>query len=262
MRVIFAIAGVLALGSGAFAMDAARYGAPPGDLNAKLDRLVAAYPDFIASHDDKFLTLKDGRRFAISDGRSNKTFDEMVEHADIDDMFYADYVPAETAVAPGVNVDPGRVRFEPLFNAMYGDCDRGEVQPKMRSIAWLPKHHGGRVSITSANGVDKALEAVSAELDEMPDKFIKYLIPNSGTYNCRKIAGSSARSVHAWGAAIDINSAASDYWRWSKDGWHNRIPVEIARVFERHGFIWGGRWWHYDTMHFEYRPELLPAGGQ
>mgnify|MGYP002637708491 CR=1 FL=1 len=23
------------------------------------------------------------------------------------------------------------------------------------------------------------------------------------------------------------------------------------------GFIWGGRWFHYDTMHFEYRPELL-----
>src|SRR5690242_16362928 len=30
--------------------------------------------------------------------------------------------------------------------------------------------------------------------------------------------------------------------------------------FEQHGFIWGGRWAHYDTMHFEYRPELL--GGQ
>jgi len=28
-------------------------------------------------------------------------------------------------------------------------------------------------------------------------------------------------------------------------------------VFERHGFIWGGKWFHYDTMHFEYRPELL-----
>ena len=26
---------------------------------------------------------------------------------------------------------------------------------------------------------------------------------------------------------------------------------------EKHGFIWGGRWYHYDTMHFEYRPELL-----
>lgn len=249
---------VVAVLASAASAQAAGYGAAPADINAKLDALVRAYPDFIARHDGTTLYLKDGRKFAISDGRTNKTFDAMIEHADIDDMFYAPYVAGETAAAPGTNIDPGRVRFEPLFNAMYGDCDKGEVQPKMRNIAWLPKHGGGRVSITTANGVDKALEAVSAELDALPDRFLKYLIPNSGTYNCRKIAGSSARSVHAWGAAIDINSAASDYWRWSKGGWHNRIPVEIARVFEKHGFIWGGRWWHYDTMHFEYRPELLP----
>ena len=37
----------------------------------------------------------------------------------------------------------------------------------------------------------------------------------------------------------------------------NRIPKEIVKVFEKHGFIWGGRWYHYDTMHFEYRPELI-----
>ena len=30
-----------------------------------------------------------------------------------------------------------------------------------------------------------------------------------------------------------------------------------VRVFEKHWFIRGGRWHHYDTMHFEYRPELL-----
>ena len=237
---------------------AASFGAPPPDLNAKLDKLVRAYPDFLAGHDDKWLTLKDGRRLAISDGRSDKSFDQMIEHADIDDMFYAAYPAGADAAAPAENYDPGRVRFEPLFNAMYGDCTKGEVAPKMRSISWLPKHGGGHVEITTANGVDKALEAVSVELDAMPDRFLKYLVPNSGTYNCRKIAGSSSRSVHAWGAAIDINSAASDYWRWSKSGWHNRIPIEIARVFERHGFIWGGRWYHYDTMHFEYRPELLP----
>ena len=28
-------------------------------------------------------------------------------------------------------------------------------------------------------------------------------------------------------------------------------------IFEKHGFIWGGRWYHYDTMHFEYRPEMI-----
>ena len=37
----------------------------------------------------------------------------------------------------------------------------------------------------------------------------------------------------------------------------NHIPLEIVAIFERHGFIWGGKWSHYDTMHFEYRPELL-----
>ena len=255
MRWLWAAA---ALALGGSAAQAAGYGAAPADLGTKLDRLVKAYPDFIASHDERFLVLKDGRKFAISDGRTDKAFDEMVEHADIDDMFYADYPAGGDGSPPARDFDPGRVRFEPLFNAMYGDCDRGEVAPKMRAIAWLPKHHGGSVSITTANGVDKALAAVSAELDGLPEKYMRYLIPNSGTYNCRKVAGSTSRSVHAWGAAIDINSAASDYWRWSKDGWHNRIPVEIARVFERHGFIWGGRWWHYDTMHFEYRPELLP----
>jgi hypothetical protein len=36
-----------------------------------------------------------------------------------------------------------------------------------------------------------------------------------------------------------------------------RIPPEIVAGFERHGFIWGGRWAHFDTMHFKYRPELL-----
>ena len=38
--------------------------------------------------------------------------------------------------------------------------------------------------------------------------------------------------------------------------WKNRIPQEIVDAFEAEGFIWGGRWAHYDTMHFEYRPEL------
>jgi hypothetical protein len=37
----------------------------------------------------------------------------------------------------------------------------------------------------------------------------------------------------------------------------NRIPLELVAIFEKHGFIWGGKWYHYDTMHFEYRPELL-----
>ena len=35
------------------------------------------------------------------------------------------------------------------------------------------------------------------------------------------------------------------------------MPQNLIDIFEKHGFIWGGRWYHYDTMHFEYRPEVL-----
>src|SRR6185437_1620763 len=30
--------------------------------------------------------------------------------------------------------------------------------------------------------------------------------------------------------------------------YHNRMPKEIVATFEKHGFIWGGKWYHYDTM--------------
>ena len=238
-----------------------RYGAPPPDLRLHLDRLVRSYPDWIARADDDNVVLKNDARLPVSDHRTDKSFDELVEHPDIDDMFYVPYPTGSLPQPPDKNVDPGRVRFEPLFVAMYGDCRKNEVVPKLRTIEWLPAHKGGRVAITTVNGVDQALAAVSHALDQVPAEFMKFLIPTAGTYNCRTVAGSGVRSMHAYGAAIDLNVAHADYWRWSKDAnaptWKNRIPTEIVRTFEQHGFIWGGYWYHFDTMHFEYRPELL-----
>jgi hypothetical protein len=245
----------------------ASYGAPPSGIAPDLDRLVSAYPDWIAGHDDTFLVLKNGVKFPISDHRTNKTFTELLEAPDIDDMFYARYPAGTKPQQPARNSDPGRVRFEPLFMAMYGDCKKNQVAGKMRTIDWLPQHRGGRVTITTVNGVDKALTDVSRELDQLPPELIKYAQPSAGTYNCRTVAGSTVRSMHAYGAAIDLNTHYSDYWRWAAKGgvdpmWKNQMPVEIVRVFEKHGFIWGGYWYHFDTMHFEYRPELLPTSPQ
>jgi hypothetical protein len=228
-----------------------------------LDRLVRSYRDWIAGYDENFLILKDGKKFAISDGRTSKSFDEMLEKPDIDDMFFAPYPAGTTPKQPMRNSDPGRVRFEPLFVTMYGDCKRDGVTKNLQTINWLPKHGGGRIRVTSINGVDKALDAVSRELDELPTTLLEYLKPTAGTYNCRAVAGTNVRSMHAYAAALDINAAFSNYWRWdsrlgSEPIWKNKIPIGIVRVFERHGFIWGGYWYHYDTMHFEYRPELLP----
>jgi hypothetical protein len=240
-----------------------RYGAPPPNIEIYLDRLVKAYPDWIASRDGEQVVLRNGARLAISDHRANKSFEDLLEQPDIDDMFYVPYPAGSIAKQPPKNFDPGRVRFEPLFATMYGDCRRNDVTPKLQTIEWLPAHHGGRIAVTSVNAVDKALAAVSRELDTLPSDFIKFSVPTSGTYNCRAVAGSSVRSMHAYGAAIDLNVKYADYWRWSADPhfpiWKNRIPMEIVRMFERHGFIWGGYWYHFDTMHFEYRPELLPG---
>jgi len=64
---------------------------------------------------------------------------------------------------------------------MYGDCRRGEIASKLRTIEWLPAHYGGTIAITTVNGVDKALSAVSQELDRLSADFVKYMVPTSGT---------------------------------------------------------------------------------
>ena len=98
----------------------------------------------------------------------------------------------------------------------------------------------------------------SEELDRLPPEINKYAFPHAGTFNCRTVKDTGNRSAHAWGAAIDINTKFADYWLWAKNGsYRNRIPFDIVDIFERHDFIWGGKWGHFDTMHFEYRPELL-----
>ena len=113
------------------------------------------------------------------------------------------------------------------------------------------------------NGVDEHLRAVSAEIDALPEKIKRAAYPIAGTYNCRAVADTGQPSPHGYGIAIDLNTAFSDYWYWRPhDGpivYRNRMPEEIVAIFEKHGFIWGGKWYHFDTMHFEFRPELLAA---
>jgi hypothetical protein len=140
---------------------------------------------------------------------------------------------------------------------MYGDCWRGEVTPLLVPVVWLPHSWGHTVRATSVNGVGARLAEVSAELDALPAPVKRYVYPPAGTYNCRTVADTGEPSMHSWGAAIDINAAHAEYWLWPRAASANALPPEIIDIFERHGFIWGGKWSHYDTMHFEYRPELV-----
>jgi hypothetical protein len=228
---------------------------------ASIDGLLRAYPDALAGFDGTNLIWRDGSRMPVSDGRPDKSLEEQLRNGSILDQLRLPY-PVGALLLPAPQQDPGRVRNRAFFDKMYGDCKAGEVAAKLVPVVWLPRTWGHVVSITSVNGIDRSLTAISQELDALPAADRKYLYPVGGTYVCRSVADTGQTSMHGWGAAIDINPAFSDYWRWHRASgdippYVNRIPAEIVTVFERHGFIWGGRWAHFDTMHFEYRPELL-----
>lgn len=245
-------AGMLAAGAGAGQSDATR-----------LDRLLAAYPEHLERIEGGTLVWRDGSRMPVDDGRGTKSFEQWLADPDIEDMLAKRYPMGPLAAPPGREDDPGRARNGAFFARMYGDCRKGEVAAHLVDIIWLPRKAGQRLAVTRINGVADKLRAVSAELDRLPARFDGYLAPAAGAYTCRTIAGTSRLSAHGYGIAIDIALPRSDYWRWSRpaaDGsypYRNRIPPEVVEVFERHGFIWGGKWHHYDTMHFEYRPELI-----
>jgi hypothetical protein len=236
-------------------------------LNDALDALVASYPDHLAAHEGNDLVWKDGSRMPIADGRADKSFQQLLERPDIKDQFAFRYPLGPKVAPPAINEDPGRIRFEPFFAKMYGDCRKGEVAKRLKPVAWLPKRGGKHVSVTNVNNVDERLAAVVKELDTLSPDMIRFLVPSAGTYNCRTILNTSRLSVHAFAAAIDINDKQADYWESLKGRtgaftWRNRVPGEIGEIFERHGFIWGAKWFHVDSMHFEYRPELIALAKQ
>lgn len=99
------------------------------------------------------------------------------------------------------------------------------------------------------------------KLENLPQAYYQFLSDQDAFY-WRNIADSPNLSPHSFGIALDINTQFSKYWLWDKKErneyqYENQIPLEIVQAFEEEGFIWGGRWWHYDTMHFEYRPEII-----
>ena len=218
-------------------------------------RVIEAYPTLGLTYSDNRLLFPDGTAIVCDDGRE-KSFTEKLDDCDVEDMFSMTY--DREATTPDYLSDCGRGRCEPLYKKMYGNNER-EVRTHLVNVSWF----GGNVPFTSVNGAASQLEKVAAELAEKPE-LRKYLTGASSFY-WRKVRGANRQSAHSYGIAIDINTSYSNYWLWSNPGksetdrlrYENRIPQEIVRVFEKYGFIWGGRWYHYDTMHFEYRPELL-----
>ena len=178
---------------------------------------------------------------------------------DLHDVFAVPYVagPIKVIEGSGKIEDPGRARIEQLFKTTYGSTS-AEVQQHLNKVRFFglryPFHE------RAAPALERVVERLDA-LVKVEPKVLPFLKNIGGTWMWRRIKRSKSLSAHAWGIAIDINVARSAYWRWAEPRepikWQNKVPQPVVDAFEAEGFIWGGRWLHYDTMHFEYRPELL-----
>lgn len=218
--------------------------------------LIDAYPDYFRdsrlSNDTLFLS--DGTSLVFDD-RRQKDFVQLLDEGDVEDMFAMEYARNGK---PGYLMDAGRSRCEPMFKMMYGK-NESEVRKNLVKVNWF----GQSLLFNKNNGAADSLRQVMAEIGRHPElnKYTK----SAGTFYWRPVRGAKRLSAHSYGIAIDLSINNSNYWLWDHPKasetdsipYRNRMPLEMVEIFERHGFIWGGRWYHYDTMHFEFRPEIL-----
>lgn len=232
-----------------------------------IKKLLKVYPNKIITGRKNSIIWYDSTEMVYDDGVGDKSFQELLNSPDLEDQISAmKYNTVDSLFIPKYNSDPGRIRFEPFFRKMYGES-REDVLDSLVEIEWLPNSVNKKLLVSKINNIDRQLFKISEKLDGKPH-LTKFLSNPGGTFNWRKISGTDRISTHSFGITIDINVKYSNYWQWDYRNWtdlnpkdtlryQNSIPLEIVKVFEQNGFIWGGRWYHYDTMHFEYRPELL-----
>lgn len=204
------------------------------------------------------LVLSDGTRLPYDDGVV-KDAEQALESPDFKDMLAQIYPLQAVSVEPAPGFHPGRRRVGAFFKAVYGH-DQAEVKANLVDVRFL----GATVRFNAKNGAAAALEAVGRDLEALVaahPEYAKRLLPISGTFAWRAIARTERLSMHSFGAAIDCNAKRNTYWQWYKGedplGLRKAFPAEVVKVFEHHGFIWGGKWAEFDLMHFEYRPEII-----
>jgi hypothetical protein len=240
------------------------------DIDIKsIDCLRKSYSEFLLQNSNESqLESRNGHIFIFDEhliAPKIMTHDWLLEHADLKAQMSQPYSTKNLDEAPELNVEPGRLRSQSFFDAMYGTSSV-EVRKHLRKVWWEPCQCMMQFSIL--NGAADALEKVGQEIIKDPN-LINYVNKPLGSFNWRVIAGTKRRSMHAYGVAIDFSlpHELGQYWGWQsckgqrpcnfpESVLHNKSLHKIVRIFETKGFIWGGKWYHFDTLHFEYRPEL------
>ncbi len=222
---------------------------------------VEAYPGLVVAANESSLTLSDGTRLPYSTSDAKTTWKEKIDRADLAVQLEQRYDARGADTPPAYLSSPGRLRYQPFFQALYGG-DKKTIEQNLVTIEWPTLKGSLRLPVTRIAGVDRKLHAIGEEIAKLP-KADRIWAEGATTYCYRVIKDTDRLSMHSFGIAIDLAPSTTQYWKdeatseTANIGYKNTMPLSIVRIFEKHGFIWGGRWYHYDTMHFEYRPELF-----
>ncbi|MBU3192139.1 M15 family metallopeptidase [Clostridium bowmanii] len=224
--------------------------------------LMIAYPEYItnieANNGFVYLVMKSGKKI-LYDDKKNKIFQEKLSSPDLQDTLEQIYPLSPIKSIMENNFDPGRLRCYELLSEVYGTSKQA-IEYKLTNV----KVGYTNYQFNSNNYAAKSLQSVMKEvmlLSKDSQNVRKCLFPCSGTFNYRVISGTNRLSPHAFGIAIDLASDKRDYWKWaSKEAGEKRLssyPSNLVEIFENYGFVWGGKWSHFDILHFEYRPEFI-----
>jgi hypothetical protein len=161
-----------------------------------------------------------------------------------------------------------------FLDALWQASNRVETENMLERITFLGKQT--RVHQFLLENLDRVETQIldAAKTDPEVQEWINSINTLEG-YGWRNIADTQSRSYHSYGIAIDILPRLLDgrqtYWLWTShhraDWWNVSYneryhpPQAVIHAFEVNGFIWGGKWPLFDTMHFEYRPEILILNG-
>ncbi|MDR1637856.1 MAG: M15 family metallopeptidase [Treponema sp.] len=162
------------------------------------------------------------------------------------------------------------MRSQHFYDALWRAHNRDESYDRIKTLRFL----GRSVMVHYAILEELSLVEETILGEAKNDPQVRQWINRIGTldaWNWRTIANTQSRSFHAYGAAVDILPSSTGkletYWLWTarakSDWWtvsyEQRLhpPAAVIKAFEAYGFVWGGKWLFYDTMHFEYRPEIF-----
>ncbi len=148
---------------------------------------------------------------------------------------------------PSTSVFPSATQA--ALQAFYGDAGDEDQLVALNVAAYGVRYDGQPVkSIRCHDKVADSLDRILAKLSEIPQG--RYALKQyAGCYNNRLMRGGSLPSLHARGAAIDLDPATNR----NRQAWPTSatMPIEVMEIFAAEGWTCAGAAWGRDAMHFQ-----------